>query len=564
MSSGLSRAVLSEEEERAIFRMVWWLRSHPMHRPYILYGIILAPHQRVTWRMMWQVKRMGMRLSRGLAKTMLDGLFLVDKSLLWSGASSVVLGRVFRPGKLVMKESCEKIISSNLASQEKCDFCLMSLKKPANIINKGSDLWAIEWRHGSSVVTGPLGPETGQSSAMRGVRANAALVLDEANDIGEEHYTSVISPFGRVARDPVGDLEGASDMQYTKVESGTVRYDYQRYAKYLTECEAKMIEGNPDYGVVEFNFEDCYYHEGGNKSNEIIFTYRLNLDEIFAEYNSGITSWADFLSENKNVIQFVRDQEFPPQLIDSISGVDPSIYFSVFNEHELSPLLTSPEPVVIGVDPARDSADCAFVVIRVGPLRKTPVEYSDVIYAHTMNKNEFKDMAAHLRKLLDNYPNALLVHMDKGGGGSAIRDILWRPTDGKIPLYDPNDPDTPEDVKSIGSPILRVEAATAEVNTWRGNFTKAQMESKRLLLPDTAMDFDKKDLDLAIKSIKRLGRQFTYIVVRAAGNWKKYVTGEKKLKKDLFSATLLAMQALHDVVNDPNRLNEIIEEHAWV
>jgi hypothetical protein len=558
------RILLSDQEQESYFRMLWWLRSNPVHRVYLLYGIILAPHQRITYRVMNEVLRMGLKLSRGMSKSFLDGLYLVDKTLINDKASAVVLTRGFRGGKLVLSEACEKVIAGQLASQERLEFALFSLSKPANIINRGADLWQIKWSHGSSITTGPLGPETSETSAMRGVRANTALLLDEAADIGEEHYTSVISPFGRVARDPVGDLESDSEMTYTKIESGTVRFDYQRYTRYLIECYDKMMAGDPEYAVVEFNYEDAFYYENNDRTLPVIFSYRLNLKDLFADLQSGTTSEDDFLSENKNIVQSIKDQEFSPKLIDSITGVDPTKHFNTATERQIVAMAHCPDPVVIGFDPARDSADAAWVVIRIGALRKIPVEYNDVIFAKTVFQKEYGELYKISRDLLDAFPGCLAFWMDKRGGGTAVRDIMWRPPDGRLPLYDPIDDLTPEEVRSIGVPILRVNASTAEENTIRGNFTKAQMESKRFLLPDPHVEYATVELEEISKTIVRLGKQFTYIQLGSAGNWKKYEVEERRLKKDLFSATLLGMQGIRDIVDNTKEQRTMSDEYAWV
>jgi hypothetical protein len=564
VSEATERTRLSGEEEHALFQMMWWLRAHPMHRPYLLYGLWLAPHQRIVWRALWKAMRIGLKLSRGLSKTFIDGLYVVDKSFMYSGSTSIVLTRGFRGGKLVFTESCEKIIASTLASQDKCDFALYSMVKPSNIINKGSDLWQIKFSHGSQIATGPLGHDLSETSPLRGLRANAALVLDESADIGDELYTSVISPFGRVARDPVGEDLKDEGFGYTKVESGTVRYDYQRYTKFLEECEKKMDSGDERFAVIEFNYEDAFYYEDNDKTKPIVYSYRLNLEDLFADYNSGITSYDDFMSENKNVVQKAKDQEFPPQLIESITGVDPSTIFNRANERSIKPLSVCEEPCVLGIDPARESADAAFVVARVGILRPEPVEYSDVIYAKTAFRAEFSELYKIIRQILNQYPGIMGIYMDQGGGGLEIRDRLWRPDDGLPPIYDPLDENTPEEVRSAGLPILHLDAASNEKNTTRVNFVKAQMESCRLLLPDYTVEYRDRYLDEALKATRRLGRQFTYIVSKPSGNWKKYEVGESRLKKDLFSATLLAAQGIYDCINNSSMSAQITEEYAWV
>lgn len=572
---------ISKSERLKYLKVIWWLREHPVHAVWILFGLKLSPHQRITFKKMWTAKTVGLKLSRGLSKTFLDGLYLVLRAVLYKNATQIVLTRGFRGGKMVLREACQEIINSQLASQRNKSYalrCLENYKKTAKaysvrVINKDPDMWVIRFSHGSNIQTGPLGKDIQKTSQLRGLRANTTLILDEAADIGDDLYTAVIRPFGRVGTDPVEGANENIESSLTRIESGTIKYDWQRYTRELNGIEKKFRAGDDSYAIVEFNYEDCFHWINNErpddfisdvkkllKSKKVNFTYKVNLQDIFDELSNGATSWEDFLSENKNKIQISEGTEFASHLLEMISSTEidskyldtvddqESIFFDPekFDKH-LFPLLTSEDPCILGVDPARESDDAAFVLVRVGPMRKCRAPFCDVINSKTFNQVEFKDLYLTIRQYLNDFPNIKKIIMDVGGGGYALRDLLWRPTDGSLPIFDPSDENTPEEVRMTGLGILQMDQSTNEKNTTRVNFVKAQMQSMKYLLSPFMYYTGNLELDEQYRNIRRLKQQYSYIMSAPSGNFKRYYV-DGKYKKDLFSASLLAMQGVYDIL----------------
>lgn len=587
---------ISKADRLKYLKVIWWLRKHPVHAVWIIFGLKLSPHQRITFKKMWFSKTVGLKLSRGLSKTFLDGLYLVLRGMLYKNATQIVLTRGFRGGKMVLRESCQEIINSQLNSQKNKQYairCLENYRKTAKsysirVINKDPDMWTIRFAHGSNIQTGPLGKDVQKTSQLRGLRANTTLILDEAADIGDELYQSVIRPFARVGTDPVsGANEIKEDETITRIESGTIKYDWQRYTRELDTIEKKSRSGDSAFSLLEFNYEDCFHWINNARpdnfiedirkyirSKKVNFTYKLNLEDIFNEISSGATSWEDFLSENKNKIQISEGTEFASHLLEMISNAEvDSKYLDSFGDEEsiffdpekldrtLFPLLKSEDPCILGIDPARESDDAAFVLVRIGPFRKCRAPFCDVINAKTFNQTEFKDLYFVIRQYLNDFPNIKKIIMDVGGGGYALRDMLWRPPDGLTPIYDPNDENTPEEVRAYGMPLLQMDQSTNEKNTVRVNFLKGQMQAMKYLIPPFIYFTGNRDIDEQYRNTRRLKQQYSYIVSTPSGNFKRYFV-EGKYKKDLFSASLLAMQGVYDALYNKKEVVENIFDYV--
>lgn len=593
-----------QAERSKYLRVVWWLMNHPVEALYIMLGLKLSPHQRICFREMWFSRSVGLMLSRGLSKTFLLGCYLVLRMMLKRGAKQVALTSGFRGGKIIFREAIQPLILGTLDGQERKLYAVRCLEnyragiKVENIkvINKDPDLWAIRSAYNAHITTGPLGKEGDDGQGLRGLRGSDTLALDESKDIGDKKYNTVIRPFARVRSNPVNDYPGEEDdtqnSTFTKIEAGTVQYDWQRFTRELHFIKDRMQAGDRDYVLLEFNYEDCFHYKGNKrplgevdireeiKRGHVVMPYRLNFEDLFDELQNGATSLEDFFSENKNRIQASVGNEFPVSLLQSVTGVevDPRYIDQVTDEDSLFydpqhveptlfPVLKSDDLVVIGADPARVGDDFGLVVIRPGVLRRCNAPFNDVLYAYSKNKLRFSEMADKIRETLDCYPGTKAVYLDAGGGGLAVRDELWFPDErhpglGYLPLYDPNDPDTPPTVKERGLPILRMDNATNELNTFRVNFARAQMQSKRLMIPGFLYSTGDQDLDQAYRDIRQMVRQFTYIVSEPSGNYKRYYT-DNRLKKDLFSACLLALQGIYDItVVDANSVKVVNECEA--
>lgn len=594
----MARVRLTKEEQLRFFRMIWWMRRYPVHAAWLLAGIQLAAHQRISFREMWHRNDIALMLSRGMSKTFLDALYAVLRATLWSHATQIALTRGFRGGKLVLREGCESIISGSLAGQNKRSYlikCLENFKKTprqsvVRIINKDPDLWSIKWSHGSDVKTGPLGKDANKSSPLRGQRATESLILDESNDIDDDMFTSVIRPFARVAPDPIGGIKKKEVSRLTKIESGTIRYDWQRYTKEIASLRKRIAEGDKSAGLVEFNYEDSFYWVDNKRpakievdhlkkairSGEVVFTYRINLEDVMSELGT-TTSMDDFLSENKNIIQSSEGAEFSSQLLEEVSSheVDPKYLDDLSDdpdsplsnkagyERMVIPLLCSDDPCVLGIDVARESDDTAFVLMRIGSKRKCNAPFNDIVHATSINKAESRVQHGILRWYLKNFPGIVKIVMDKGGGGLWLRDLCWRPDDGGLPIYDPSDPDTPHDVKMIGNDILEMNQATNESNSFLVNFIRAQFEGRRVLIPPFLYHTGNDELDKAFRDLRKLKTQFTFVLSKASGLYKRYYV-EGGRKKDLFNAALLASKGLYDLVYAEEEKKEVLTYCEYV
>jgi hypothetical protein len=580
---------ISEFDRSKKFKMLWWLRRHPVHSVRILFGLDMAAHQRMAFEKMCDAESVILKFSRGGSKTFVDGLFLVRINVLYPNMTQVVLTKGYRGGKLVLREAMQPIIASSLEGQDKKLYAIKCLEnyrpnstsQNVRILNKDPDLWQVRFKYNGSTTTGPLGSDASATSPLRGVRANRTLILDEANDVGFELYNSVIRPFSRVAANPIISKRRRSAVtRFTKIESGTIKYDYSRFAQEIGFVQKRFLEGMPGFWIIEFNYED-YFHFVDNikpvdyqknvreliKNGTIVFNYLINLPDMMDELLSGATSMEDFNSENKNIMQGSAGSEFSSELLDSITNIEVEVKFldkvddedSIFydpNFHDktLFPLLQTDDPCILGVDPAKENDDAAFVLQRLGEYRKCKAPFNDIINCSTWHNLTYEKIAAKIREYLRKFSGIKYVYMDQSGGGLAVLEYLMK-SDAfdSLPLYDPNYEMTPAEVKQNGLPILRLDAATNDKNTFRVNYVKAQMQSRRYLLPGFLYYTGQLEMDEQYRYIRQLRQQFNYIVSEPSGNFRKYYT-ENGRKKDLFSAALLAAQGVYDVSHNESQV----------
>jgi len=412
-------------------------------------------------------------------------------------------------------------------------------------------------RSPSNVFTGPLGMH-GTESPLRGLRANTGIALDESASINQAVRDAVIAPFSRVARDPMGTSR-VGKAPFFDIQAGTIRYDWQVYTRYVDEYGAASAEGDRTRIVVEFNYTDAFYRVDNKKDGELVFVYGINLRQIEDELERGLVDIDTFLMENKNVRVSQKDSEFPGTLIEKARQIPD-------DEVEIEAVLEYDGPCICGVDVARTSNATAFVVLALEKIRP----FDSVIFAEEMIDVPYQDQADFFYEMLNRFPGIELFVMDQGGGGLAIRDLLYKRTDGSLPIYDPEDDAVDPMLVEGGHEALRMDYASNELNTLRANFAKARMQSGKLKFATPRWNTGNDRLNAVYRSIYMLGQQFTWIRSAPSGQWKKYeVTSDHQMgvirRKDLFSGLLLALDEVRvRNVGDVEVQDRVVDMGEWV
>ncbi len=544
-----------------LLKIVWWCRTHPAGAAFLLLGILLrAPHQSITIRKMWTISTIAMKLSRGMSKSFLLGLYSILKTLLWSGNTGAVLGAGARTGLLIFEETIEPMIDGTLDGQEAREFARRSLRDERRIVqnDRHRTMVCFGKRHRSLIVTGPLGRK-GANSPLRGLRTNAFLAGDEFAEVDEDVWEPVVKPFGNVAKG-FGRESTLKELDINSLYAGTIRYDWQYYTRIVDDIELQFAAGSKNHLVVEFNYEDAFYYAGNDKERgPIVFVYPIRKQKI--EDEQRLADRAYWLAENKNQVIAQADSEYPSQLIQKIRNHE--LDGQEGADRFLKPMLACPDPCVVGIDPARESDAFALTVVRLGLLATTgPVyPFNHIIYSQILQQRPFQEMADLIWDIDERF-NVVAFMVDHGGGGVAVRDLLTYPAPGisRAPIYDPEDFDEenpiPLSLEAEGKPILHlVKCNNERLTTWN-NFLKGQMEQNRFLFPQHEAKDPSAVMNRVYRTIYEQGRQFTYIMSKPAGRFKSYVAPNRRYKKDLYSATVMAAVHLYEMTLKDQRGGE--------
>lgn len=223
----------------------------------------------------------------------------------------------------------------------------------------------------------------------------------------------------------------------------------------------------------DLTIDEVRVYDEQDKTN-YFYTYPVNKLGLESPLRSGKVDIDLWLAEQRNCFISTSGNVFPAELIHKSSELP------IYKARELhkkdaedffAPILyTCEDPCVMGVDYARESDELAICIIRLGELSefdrdlsigknngrrvvgKTP--WNSVIWAETWKKWTAEETADHLRQLYKRY-NILNrpgiapgIGLDKGGGGSAVRDQLAMPSvdknkDGtvKLRMFDHKDDD---------------------------------------------------------------------------------------------------------------------------
>ncbi|PIR43274.1 hypothetical protein COV24_03380 [candidate division WWE3 bacterium CG10_big_fil_rev_8_21_14_0_10_32_10] len=596
----LKEVHLTRKEKLEGLQMVYFYRRHPVLAVRDILGLpVSSPHFRIALKATWFCDHSVLLLSRGMMKSTINAVVSILKSILYPSRTQLVLGPQFRQGRMIFEDSgIEKILSDTMGMQvHRKGFGNRSCRTPSKIINKGqNDVWRVHLKNGSQIVTGPIGKK---GNSLLGLRAND-IRLDEMRDFTKFQVTKVIHPFANVLSDPFSDNEKTHNViGNTFMYCGTIRYTDDYYYEIIDEYMAKMVDDQDlktygfcprlqrgKYCVVEFNYEDSFSLQKGirrprqytvsvvNKlleENKLKFYFRINIEEIESGKFSDTVSIEDWLAENKNVPIKLGSKEFPYLLLQSISD---SIEFEdhdtpnadlLFPEYlnemrgfikskdfsaPLEPLLSCRLPTVMGVDVATESDKFGITIIRPGTTQGNM--FDNIVYAFAKSHMSYSDMLNKILTCIEIF-NVVLFHMDKRGGGTALRDMLREPESNNfVPIVDKVNDEKAKNIPN-GRDMLRLVNASAEYNTVTVSKVKAMMQSKKLYMPRMVSIHPNEELNTVYSDLLALRGQFGKIKSRpVGGGWRKYYVPDHKSTdeslekgyKDLFSSTMYAVDAL--------------------
>lgn len=188
------------------------------------------------------------------------------------------------------------------------------------------------------------------------------------------------------------------------------------------------------------------------------YSYPIDKRGLEEPLRQGVIDRDQWLAEQRNCWIAAAGTVYPLELIKKVSEVP--IYragslkdFPKADDWFGPVLMSCGDPCVIGLDYARESDFFAIVVIRLGELAEDEFDptltrldskgrvlvgrtsFNHVIWAEAWQKWTAPQAATRIRELVERYnvvanPSALLrgLGLDKGGGGTAVRDELAKPS----------------------------------------------------------------------------------------------------------------------------------------
>lgn len=479
----LSQVRVSKRKDLTFFtqneKFLMYYRARPIQAAKDLLKIDLAWFQRITLRSMWMKPYTMNIFGRGCGKTHLIAVFAVLMAILYPNYKIGVLGPIKKQGDYIFNEI--EILYNN------SDFFQASTIKH---VSRTPERSIVKFVNGSFIEATPVG----DGSKIRGARYNC-ICLDEYAQWDESIINLVVIPFMVIQQATrVNKLVISSSAYYQ------YNHLYQRYIYY----RKKQLAMPNLYQVNEYDYRDILLDPNGPKN--------LKVDMNVIKQQRELMTNDEFRMEYLKIFPNDADTFFSVKLIDECTPKPPklepieAILDSYVYPKNLKTGLrdTTKDRIqdnydyVMGVDIAKAPGGANFAIV-ICRLRKNRCE---VVYCFTINGGSYKDMTNAIRVCTINF-NITRIHMDRGGGGEAVKEELADPwvdpltKETHLPILDMDDPGT-ENIKGLR--YLRMINFHGAKHSNLFTNLKSEMEHGRVAFPITF----KRDPD---KKMEKLGQE---------------------------------------------------------
>ena len=462
----------------------------------------LLPFQQVMLDMLWNKKFPLIIATRGAGKTFMLAVYSLLRALLVPGSKIVICGAGFRQAKLVFKY-------------------IESLYEASPLVHEAISQWGGP-KFGSDAATLRVGLSTitaipiGDGEKIRGLRATV-LIADEFASISEEIFEIVISPFTAVHANPAERAENARFVKRLKglgadprladmidniqgfgnqiILSGTPSYKhnhfYKRYIVYRMfinskgdprhlkrameeramnvtgqaaeisqEDVARMAKTWRQYAVYQLPYTGL---PEGFLDEDVIRSDRA----AFPQHRFAMEYLAKFPDDSDGFIKRSWIETATPRLPDDVP-----VPIELYGD---------PRAVyVMGVDAARWNDNMAAIVLKITDRGQ------EIVYCEAWNRTEYEYSANKIREICQRF-NIQYIAMDKGGGGDAVIEYLYKAKPGVKPqdfLWPiPEQLENKADLASPGRHIVdMVNFSPAWIST-SAHSLEANVQQKHLLFP---------------------------------------------------------------------------------
>jgi hypothetical protein len=473
----------------------------------------LAVHQRLIVKGLWKHQFNLLILTRGGGKTFLLALYCVLKAMLFPREKCVIASSSYRQSQFTFDEVIKFYDESPLLRQ--------ACEKPPS---KGPNSCEMNLDNGSKVIAYPLGDGT----KIRGARANT-LVLDEVAQVPTDIINVVILPMMNTKQDPFDTTGRKNHLVMASSAYFQFNHLYQRYLQYQDRINPNSAEYDPNYGLHVYTVDDMPPHW---MDEAVLKEARATLTEL------------QYQMEYLCLFPPDSDGFFPANLINGARK--PSVIIEPTGEKGAK--------YVLGIDPARSGDNFALVVIRLGYPNK-------VVACYSLNRQTFQQMHEFIREQIRNYESnggeVVRIQMDNGGGGSTLKDLLseehsWYNPETEKYTAEPAiiDMEDEEMQYMSGRRILKMQVfSSSSVNSMNFDM-RSDFEHFKVIIPsqtpshEDAYESIFKEIDEMIKET------MTIVTTPLTNGFMRFDTPKQRMKKDRYSALLLACQGARELQRD--------------
>ncbi len=411
--------------------------NNPMFAAAWLMGVDLLPFQGAMIKETWNKQFVYWLCSRGASKSYDLAFYAILRCILLPGSKVVIVSGSFRQSKHVFRYVMDIFNKSPVLRH-------IAYPEEPKI---GAD--TCRFRIGqSTLIALPLGV---QGDTLRGERANVIMV-DEVVLIDPNIFQMVIMGFAAVSMNPnekvrriARQKSGAEsttdssvfDIGNQIILSGTAGYEFTHAFQWYNNYQ-NIINSKADKEVVKKTFGDEIVTKNSNSLDPRNYATITLPYEMIPE---GFLDQSIISYGKSNMAQEFFDAEFRCIWIKDSAGFIPRSLIESHSEDKVC--LNSSGPCVMGIDPAKKTANFAIVISR---LEKDVLK---TVYCWSFNEKRLKEefvlnglpalgfytlAAAKILYLIKKF-NVRAVFMDEGGGGSAVEEVLLAPKNYAIPDF---------------------------------------------------------------------------------------------------------------------------------
>lgn len=356
--------------------------------------------------------------------------------------------------------------------------------------------------------------------------------MDEVAQIPESIINLTILPMMNTKQDPFDTTGRKNHLVMASSAYFQFNHLYDKYLAYKERTDKRNENYNPNYGLHVFSVDDM---PPGWMDEAIIAEAKQQLSEI------------QFQMEYLCLFPAESDGFFPAKLV--YGARKPSVM--------IEPEGTKGSEYVFGIDPARTGDNFALIVLKLGSPNK-------IVAAYALSRKTFPEMhefiRAKIRAYNSNGGRVVRLHMDNGGGGHTIKDLLaeeyaWFDGEKNQWRTDPAiiDMDDEEQQYLTGERILKMQVFSAQTINSMNYDLRADLEKNRVILPSQPQT--EEDEGMIYREIfdeieDMIIETMTIVPTPLKSGYLHFDTPKQKMKKDRYSGFLLACQGARELQRD--------------